>query len=321
MRRPTQLLRAAFIENAALKAVAMILAVTLFILVHGERDRVVAVRVKVAYVLPKDRVLMSEPTDEVRVMVKGPWTRVRRFDESDVEAIKIDLTRFAGAEYYLQEDMIRLPPGLQILSINPRSIHLVFQDEVTKVVGVVPVVDGEPAHGYKVERLDATPQRVTVRGAKSAVDATTGVETRRVPVDGKQQSFTVTVPLAPTESHVAVQNAAPVEVAVTIVEQPAEVVLDRIPVQVRPAAGLVLPPPARAPTVDPQVVSIVLRGGKNAVEKVDAAMVVAHVVVHAEDLMPGRTRAARVDVEGIPLTGVAIEVRPREVSLRSGPTR
>jgi YbbR domain-containing protein len=311
------LLRRAFFENFALKAVAMILSITLFILVHGERDAVIAAYIPVVYSpMPEDRVLMNEPLRQVRVMVKGPWTRVKRFDERQVDPLYIDLSKVSDGEYSFQDDMVRLPPGLQVVSINPASIRLEFEKTATKVVAVVPRVEGDPEHGYKVDRLTARPSHVSVRGAKTVVDATRGIETRPVSVEGKRETFREKIPLAPTEAHLTLVEPGPVEIEVTIVEEAAQLKLEGVPIVLRPAPGVAMPPPGRL-TVEPANVTLVLRGTKKAIESVEKAQVFATVVFHGEDLPLGRSRKALVVVEGTP-PGVAVEAQPRDATLSAG---
>ena len=181
-------LRRAVSENFGLKLVSFILAVTLFILVHGERDAIVAAQIPVSYTNPDDREVMTELVDKVRVRIKGPWTRIKRFDEDQVEPIIVDLDQVGDGDFYFEEDMIHLPPGLKILSINPPTLRLEFQPKVEKDVPVKVAIAGTPARGYTVDRAVARPQTVRVRGAQRAVEATSSLETRKVSVSRRPGS-------------------------------------------------------------------------------------------------------------------------------------
>src|SRR5262245_22332635 len=132
----------------------MILAITLFIVVHGERDAVIAAYIPVVYSpMPEDRVLMNEPLRQVRVMVKGPWTRVKRFDEREVDPIYIDLSKVSDGEYEFQDDMVRLPPGLEVVSVNPACIRLAFKKITTTIVQHVDRLDEEHEPGFDVGEI------------------------------------------------------------------------------------------------------------------------------------------------------------------------
>lgn len=306
-----ELLRRAFVENAALKVVALILAVTLFILVNGERDAVVAAYLKVVYTMPEDRVLMGQPVDKVRVTVRGPWTRIKRFDEREIDPIYIDLGRVPEGEFVFQEDMIRLPPGLELTSINPPSVRLHFEHRATRVVPIEAAFEGAPARGYRVEAVRVSPKEATIRGARSLVEATSTILTRRISLSGRTARFTERVALAPTDPHVSVEGASEVEVEVVIGEEPAEMRLEKLPVAVRPSEDAPDLPVGRFAVV-PAEVTAILRGGRNAVDRVDVTRISARVELRPRDVATRRRRPAPILLDGIP-EGVAVELHPRQV--------
>jgi YbbR domain-containing protein len=312
-------LRRALFENAAYKLVALLLSLTLFIVVHGDKDTVISFYLRVGYTEPVDRVFVGKPVDAVRVTVKGPWTRVRRFDERQVEPLQIDLAKLSDGEYVFSDDMIKLPPGLRVTSINPPSIRLQFEERASKVVAVRPVVDGEPAHGYRVAKLEANPAYVMVRGPKGVIDAMTEVSTRPLGVEGKSATVEDKLTLEPPEGHVEVVDRPTIEVRAIIVEDQGDLAVEHVPVVVRWMGPQAAPATALF-AVAPTEVSVRLRGPRAVLERVDSRQVTAHVTLHAEDVARPSARPARVLVEGVP-AGVAIDVTPREVTLTPGPKK
>src|SRR6185369_4132573 len=99
----------------------------------------------------------------------GPWTRLQRFDERDLEPIRIDLRTVTENELRFDESMVKLPVGLRVASISPSEEKLEFEPRVQKKIAVQPLLEGEPAPGFHVARVTAIPSEVTVDGAKSAV--------------------------------------------------------------------------------------------------------------------------------------------------------
>ncbi|HYU14966.1 MAG TPA: CdaR family protein, partial [Candidatus Acidoferrum sp.] len=170
-------LRSAFLDNVLLKALSLILAVTVFILVHGDDQAVAGGTVFVNYKLPKDRVLVSERVDQVRITVKGSPRRIKRFHREEVEPINIDLNNMTKGEIFFQPDMIELPEGLELVSITPASLRVQFEDRAVKEVPVVVDTAGSPGRGFKVESMTARPGRVRISGAASLVAETRSVRT------------------------------------------------------------------------------------------------------------------------------------------------
>ena len=103
MARP--LLVRIFVEELPLKVLSLVLAVTLFVLVRNDKDATSGAYVKVIYTLPEDRVLVSDPVPEVKVLVRGPWTKLQHLDRS-LEPLHIDLTRVHTPDVRIDEDMI-----------------------------------------------------------------------------------------------------------------------------------------------------------------------------------------------------------------------
>ena len=307
------LLRRAFLDNAALKLVALLLSLTLFIVVRGDRDTSISFFLPVAYTETEGRVMTSRPIDSVRVTVSGPWTRVRKFDERQVEPLHVDLSKLSDGEYVFAEDLIQLPPGLRVASINPPSVRLSFEERAAKVVAVKPEFDGQLARGYSLGEVSVTPSHVTVRGPKSVVDAMSEVQTRPINVEGLTQGGEERVPLAPIEPHVTVTERNTIDVRFKVVEELGMLSLGPLKVEIHPSQGVAVAVPASAST-DPPRVKLLLRGAKNLLDRIDPAGVTAYVTWHAEDARSSQARPARVVVEGVP-AGVAMEVDPRDVTL------
>ena len=55
--------RSALFDNVGLKFLSMVLAVTVFLLVNTDKDREITAHVGVSYMLPEDKVLVSDRID------------------------------------------------------------------------------------------------------------------------------------------------------------------------------------------------------------------------------------------------------------------
>ena len=301
------LLRRAFIDNAPLKGVAMILAITLFILVRGDKDTERSVRVALAVVRPEGRVLVANPPDEVEVTLRGPWTRIKRLNPKDVDPIVVDLSKVDDGDVTIDESMLHIPAGLRVAAIKPARFAVAF--EHVRKLPVVAEPAGAPAEGYIVSKIVADPAVVSVRGVKTVLDGLHDLRTLPVPVASKRDSFHAQVALAPLPRGATAADDL-IDVDVTIVEQAAAKTLGAVTVVARPPPGVPRPPNLQ---VIPPRVEVVLRGGAAAMRQVKPDEVIAVVDIHPEDLGQ-RQRRARVTVEGLP-EGVAAEVHPKEVVL------
>jgi YbbR domain-containing protein len=308
-------LRRAFIANAALKFVALVLALTVFILVHADDQAVAGGTVDVNYKLPKDRVLVSERVDQVRITVKGSRRRIKRFHREDVEPINIDLSSMTKGEVFFQPDMIGVPEGLELVSITPASLPVEFEDRVVKVVPIAVDANGAPGRGFKVDSMAARPSEIRISGAASLVAETRSVRTAEVDLAGRTKSFRETVRLAPP-SALDIDGDPVVEVEVTLGEEQGSREMT-LPVAVRAGPGVSADQAAKF-AAEPGVVRVVLRGSVLVVDALRAEHVVAYARVSPGDLNGTDDRTAEVRVEPT-LPGIGYEISPAEVTLKTTP--
>ena len=295
-------LRGAMLDNVGLKFLSMVLAVTVFLLVNTDKDREITARVGVSYMLPEDKVLVSERVDEVRVTIKGAWRRLRKFDEREVERINLDLRRSSSGEISIANDMIHLPSGVTVTSINPRAVHVAFEKRVDKVVEVTPAIAGRPQHGSIVIEVKPVPATIKLRGGESMLAALTAIHTREISLEGRSDSFVEETAIAPTEGVEGVGNPH-VSVQIHLDE---ELVTRKLP-----GVTVVLKSDADAARwkITPPQVDVTLTGALLAVEKARSSLV--PIVKLTPDI---RTREVEVTIEGLP-PGIGVKISPEHVKL------
>jgi YbbR domain-containing protein len=295
-------LRGAMFDNVGLKFLSMVLAVTVFLLVNTDKDREVTVHVGVTYMLPQDRVLVSERLDEVRVTVKGSWRRLRKLDERELERINLDLRRAPSGELSITNDLIHLPSGVTVTSINPRTVHVVFQKRVDKVVEVVAQVTGRPQHGYVLTEIKPSPATVKLRGAEGALAPFSTVRTREINVEGRTEPFIAETEISPPEGVDVVGNVE-VSVQIRIEEELVTRKLPSLTVALRGDGDL-----ARW-HVAPAQVDVTLTGTLLAIEKARSSLApVARVPADQ------KAREVEVTIEGLP-PGIGVKISPEHVKL------
>jgi YbbR domain-containing protein len=259
--------------------------------------------------------MISRPVDSVRVTVAGSWSRLRRFDERQVEPLKVDLGKLPEGDHIFELESLRMPAGLRVTAINPPSIRLVFEERREKTVVVRPIFVGAPARGHRLGDVVATPATVKVRGPRRLIDGLTEVDTRPIDVTGRDAGDEVRVELGPTDELVELVDRPTIVVRYGLSLEQGQRTIGSLKVTVRPAPGVAAAPPLTATTA-PTKVRLNLRGPKNVLDALDPSDIDAYVTWHAED---GKAaRPARVIVEGLP-PGVALEVDPHDVTLLPKP--
>jgi YbbR domain-containing protein len=294
----------ALFDNVGLKFLSMVLAITVFLLVNTDKDREITARIGVSYTLPDDKVLMSDRIEEVRVTVKGPWQRLRRFDQREVDRINLDLRRASSGEVTITPDMIHVPSGLTISQIEPRTIRVAFDRRVEKIVEVTAQVSGRPQHGYVISEVKPAPATAKIRGAETTLAALSAIHTREVSLEGRAESFVAETEMSPPDG-VDVEGSPQVVLHVTVDE---ELVTRKLPGLVVGVRGEGIDPAKW--TVTPAQVEVTLTGALLAVEKAKAAMAPVVKLTTGE----GKPHEVDVVIDGLP-PGIGVKISPERVKV------
>lgn len=212
-----RILRRLFVHNLYLKAIAAILTLALYIWVSEDRETILSDTVPIRIVVPDDMVLVSEPPDRVRVTIRGRWSDVQRFDSTQLEPIRIDLSRTdLDRTINLSSNMVRLPPGLRVTSIDPGSIHVMLEPLTRKTVPITPAITGEPNPSYAIASLEVSPESATLVGPGSRLDRIASVPTEPVDITGRTRSLRRQVRIDTGDGLVSAETAEPVSLHVEI---------------------------------------------------------------------------------------------------------
>ncbi|MBT8496237.1 MAG: hypothetical protein KJO07_24545 [Deltaproteobacteria bacterium] len=307
-----QSLRTAFLENATLKLVAFMLALTVFFLVHSDKRAVVNLTVGVSYSPPAGKVLASRPPTEVRLTVRGSRRLIKRVDEREVERIHVDLPDTNG-EFSFQNDMVRLPAGLELVAINPASFPLRVEVPAVRDVPIEIRLVGRVAKGYEVVGRAVEPDQVEINGPESLVKGTAEVLTRPISLDGRAAAFVEEVALSSPGEFLAIgSDIEKVRVRVDVAPKITTRKLGKQTVIVT-AGPSISPDTASRFVVEPAEIDVTLSGPLLALESIEAVRL--EVSVAPTDLVPGAARSVPVLIRGLP-DGVASELRPAEVKLK-----
>jgi YbbR domain-containing protein len=206
-------------RHFGLKAIAAGIAVLLWFAVGGEKVVERSLRAPLeTQNLPDGLEVVGDAPSAVDVRVRGSSTVLGQLAAGDVVAV-LDLStaRSGRRLFHLAPDHVRVPFGVDVTYIGPGTLPLVFERSGVKRVPVVPSVDGQPAAGFRVEKITVDPAEVDVVGPESALRDLTQAVTEPVELAGVtmsvRETVTIGVPnsaarlLAPRQGRVFVEVA------------------------------------------------------------------------------------------------------------------
>lgn len=165
-------LKGVLVDNLALKALSLGLAVVLFLIVRADKAAVASGYVVVEYQFDESTsVMVTKPPLQLRISVRGPWSKVNRFDDRTIQPLRIKAEVGKRQVLAFQPDMIELPRGLRVVAISPPSAEIQVERLLERKVPVTVRLVGDPAQGYALQgqpRLN--PDTVLLRGPESALE-------------------------------------------------------------------------------------------------------------------------------------------------------
>jgi YbbR domain-containing protein len=208
--------------------------------------------------------------------------------------------------FHLLTDEVRVPYGVQVAQVTPATIPLSFERSGSRIVPVVPAVEGDPAPGYVAGRITSVPAVVEVVGPVSLLGDLKTATTEPVSIDRAARPVTDTVTVGVANDNLRLREPISAVVTVEIAPVKAERVLAAVPVRTTNV------PTGRSATVAPDAVRLIVRGPKDRVDALLESTLEPHVDLTG--LQPGRmtlpvkVTAAAPDIEVVRIEPESVRV-------------
>jgi YbbR domain-containing protein len=260
--------------HAGLKLVSVALAVALWMMVSSQRasvERGLRIPLELQN-LPDNLEMVEPPQESVDVRVRGTADALGRIASGDLVAT-VDLSAAQPGRrlFHLSPERVKAPFAVAVTQVTPSSVAIRFEPSATRLVPVVPSVEGEPAAGFIVGQISADPPTVEVIGPESILRRVTEAITEPLWVGSATGDVRSSVMVGVADEGVRLKSSMTAMVSVAIVPAPEERQLSGVAVRARNLAkGLTA-------TITPPVVSVRVRGPKEAMAKISDASVAAYV--------------------------------------------
>ena len=181
-----------FRHHIGLKFVSIALAALLWVAVSGEQTVERALRIPLEFTnLPSQLEVVGDAPNVVDVRVRGSSGALNRIGNGELVAV-LDLRSARAGQrlFHLGGDDVRTPFGVDVVQVNPSTISMSFEPSGSKVIPVVPTIEGKPADGFVVGTVTAEPSTVEVLGPVSVLGKLTQAITEPVSINGASAPVT-----------------------------------------------------------------------------------------------------------------------------------
>jgi YbbR domain-containing protein len=231
-------------RHIGLKLLSIVLASLIWLVVAGEQIVERALRIPLEFTnLPAELELVGDTPDLVEVRVRGSSGALSRVAAGELIAV-LDLrgARPGRRLFNLTGSDVRAPFGIEVVQIAPSNVSMVFEPSATKVVPVVPELDGDPLDGYVVGTVSADPSTVEVIGPASAVMRLTEAITEPVTITKAASTIVESVNMGVGDPSIRLVSPGGARVTVRIAPAPAEWAITGIGVNAKTAGVQITPP-------------------------------------------------------------------------------
>lgn len=261
-----------------LKGIALILAVGLWYYAIGEEGvdvtRSIPLEIKVSN--PQVRLLKTS-THYLKVTLSAPRGQLSNLASEEIRAVHemgMDIKSAGDYSFRVEPRDIVLPNAyIRVTNIDPDLVRVTLDELIVKKVEIKPAFLGDPAIGYKMrtEEIQINPNAILIEGPKTELETLDFVLTEKIDLVGRSRSFRRTVEAA-LPSNVKALSEYLIDVYIPLREDFEEKTLENVPVKVLKSSGTGL-----RMTVEPPVVSFVLKGSRRRLEALNPEEILTYV--------------------------------------------
>jgi YbbR domain-containing protein len=173
------------------------------------------VEASVTYNSPRGFIIAGPGPQSVNVRLKGSKKAIRQLNPYAVN-VQVDLSQrqIGLANITLATEAVQAPDGLEAISIEPNTVRVDLEREVSLRVPIVPKFVGKPAAGSAIGEPEVSPNQVLVTGPEPMLARLDSLPTRPINLDGHALTFEEKVDVV--SPNPLIQIAPPGSVTVTV---------------------------------------------------------------------------------------------------------
>ena len=260
-------------RNLGIKAMAVILAALLWLIVAGDHLVERSMRVPLEFRnIPPALEIVGDPPTSVDVRLRGSSALLGRLEPREIVAVlDLESARPGSRMFHLRNDEVRTPYGVEVAQVVPGTIALEMEKSARRTLPVTPAIDGQPAPGFVLGRATVDPETVEVAGPESHLRRLTSATTEPVDASGARARVSDVVTVGVADSAVRLVKAQTARVTLEVIPAPRERELAAVTIRYRNLGqGLTA-------QVKPVLTSVNVRGAREAIQTLRAGDIDAFV--------------------------------------------
>jgi YbbR domain-containing protein len=205
-------------HNWFLKLLSLGLATTLWVAIASETSSEIGIEVPLEYRnVPAQVEITGDAANTVEVRLRGAANVVKDITPKQVSTT-VDLSNATPGErtIMLTAQNVQAPFGTEVIRINPSLVRINLEQTISKMVSVVPTMQGQPADGFELGKVMVSPDKVRLQGPESRIASVDSLSTAPINVSGKRASFQQSVGVELPDPQLRIPDPSKVDVRIEI---------------------------------------------------------------------------------------------------------
>ncbi|MCB0327935.1 MAG: hypothetical protein KDD52_10015, partial [Bdellovibrionales bacterium] len=176
-----------FFKYPITKMISLLLAMTLWLMVHGDRQKEITVDVPIKFEdLPGELMTVGAVPQTIRVRLKGSQTRLSKIDDSyfTPHALNLSKARPGINTFWVYEEDFKVPFGVSVMRVYPQAIRLELDFAQIQWVPVEAKLEGDLDLGYTIDQISIVPSKVRIRKKKKKIGEVKTIYTEEISIAG-----------------------------------------------------------------------------------------------------------------------------------------
>jgi YbbR domain-containing protein len=194
--KPFDFVWSLFRYQFALKALSIVIACTLWVVVFGSRTIEITKDVPFEVQLTDDQILVDPVPEKIQFRLVGPKAFIRNITSRIEDPIRANVKDLKTGVFThrIYSDSIKLPMGVKVQNITPNVIQIKVEELKKRMVAVKLETTGDVPSGLKVLRTEILPAQIRIKGPRNRITGLNTIST--LPVDFSAIHETSIVPLS-----------------------------------------------------------------------------------------------------------------------------
>jgi YbbR domain-containing protein len=186
--------RKIILNNWSIKLLSIALSLTLwfFVTSKGKTELTLTIPIELRNT-PQNMAVIGDVTGSMEVRVQGQERVLHdvTIGKKVVCIADLSMVKVGDNTVRISPDDIRRPSGVTVTYMSLSEIKVKLEPLMRKTLRLKPVLHGNPAVGFHVEKITVSPSRITLEAPTGVIDTFDSMQTMPIDIDGAREDLTV----------------------------------------------------------------------------------------------------------------------------------